>query len=110
ENLRYAVLDRDRSIDSRGAVEGFGGSVYFSQQVPLADFNDLDRRLQSGDVQVAIEIPPEFGRMRMEGLRPQIGVFIDGSFPFRGETMRGYVEGIALNYAAALARQTVGRY
>lgn len=110
ENLRYAVLDRDRSIDSRGAVEGFGGSVYFSEQPPILDFKDLDRRLQSGDVQVAIEIPPDFGRYRMQDMRPQIGVFIDGSFPFRGETARGYVEGIALNYAAELARQTVGRY
>jgi ribosome-dependent ATPase len=110
ENLRYAVLDRDRSIDSRGAVEGFGGSVYFTELPPIRDFNDLDRRLQSGDVQVAIEIPPDFGRYRMQGLRPQIGVFIDGSFPFRGETARGYVEGIALNYASELARQTIGRY
>lgn len=110
ENLRYAVLDRDRSIDSRAAVEGFGGSAYFTEQAPLTDFNDLDRRLQSGDVQVAIEIPPDFGRNFSQDLRPQIGIFIDGSFPFRGETARGYVEGIALNHAAELARQRIGRF
>lgn len=110
ENLRYAVLDRDRSVDSRAAVEGFAGSAYFTEQAPLTDFRDLDRRLQSGDVQVAIEIPPDFGRNFSQDLRPQIGVFIDGSFPFRGETARGYVEGIALNHAVELARQRIGRF
>ncbi|MBL8709058.1 MAG: ribosome-associated ATPase/putative transporter RbbA [Rhodospirillaceae bacterium] len=110
ENLRYAVLDRDRSVDSRAAVEGFAGSPYFSAQPAIGDFADLDRRLRSGDVQVAIEIPPNFGHDLRLGQRPQIGVFIDGSFPFRGETARGYVEGIALNHAAELARQTVGKF
>ncbi|WP_133613045.1 ribosome-associated ATPase/putative transporter RbbA [Dongia mobilis] len=110
ENLRFAVLDRDRSLDSRAAMEGFSGSAYFIEGDPIRDLNDLDRRLQSGDIQVAIEIPSDFGRERMQGLRPQIGVFIDGSFPFRGETTRGYVQGIAQVHAEELVRQTVGRY
>ena len=110
EHLRYAVLDRDRSLESRAAMEGFGGSPYFAEQLPIADFNALDQRLRAGNIQVAIEIPPDFGRDMLQGRRPQIGVFIDGSFPFRGETARGYVEGIALKQAVERARQTVGKF
>ncbi len=110
EDLRYAVLDRDRSLESRSLMEGFGGSPYFTETLPIADFNDLDQRLRSGDVQVAIEVPPDFGRDLMQGRRPQIGVFLDGSFPFRGETARGYVQGIALKQAMERARQTIGKF
>ena len=110
EDLRYAVLDRDRSLESRSLMEGFGGSPYFTETPTISDFNALDQRLRSGDVQVAIEVPPDFGRDLLQGRRPQIGVFIDGSFPFRGETARGYVQGIALKQAMERARQTIGKF
>ncbi|MBI2253512.1 MAG: ribosome-associated ATPase/putative transporter RbbA [Proteobacteria bacterium] len=110
EHLRYAVLDRDRSLESRTLMEGFGGSAYFTARPEIQDFNALDRRLRSGDVQVAIEVPPDFGRDLLQGRKPQLGVFIDGSFPFRGETARGYVQGIALKQAMERARETIGKF
>ncbi|WP_374653944.1 ribosome-associated ATPase/putative transporter RbbA [Dongia sp.] len=110
EDLRYAVLDRDRSLESRTLMEGFGGSPYFTETPPIEDFNALDRRLRSGDVQVAVEVPPDFGRDLLQGRTPQLGVFLDGSFPFRGETARGYVQGIALRQAMERARQTIGKF
>jgi ribosome-dependent ATPase len=110
EHLRYAVLDRDRSLESRTLMEGFGGSAYFTQTPEIQDFNALDQRLRSGDVQVAVEVPPNFGRDLLQGRTPQLGVFIDGSFPFRGETARGYVQGIALKQAMERGRQTIGKF
>lgn len=110
EDLRYAVLDRDRSIESRTLMEGFGGSPYFTETAPIEDFASLDQRLRAGDVQVAVEVPPDFGRDLLQGRTPQLGVFVDGSFPFRGETTRGYVQGIALKQAMERARQTIGKF
>ncbi|MDY0873930.1 ribosome-associated ATPase/putative transporter RbbA [Dongia rigui] len=110
EHLRYAALDRDRSLESRTLMEGFGGSAYFTEMPAIQDFNALDQRLRSGDVQVAVEVPPNFGRDLLQGRKPQLGVFIDGSFPFRGETARGYVQGIALKQAMERARQTIGKF
>ncbi len=110
EHLRYAVLDRDRSLESRTLLEGFGGSAYFNEVPEIQDFDALDQRLRSGDVQVAVEVPPNFGRDLLQGRKPQLGVFIDGSFPFRGETARGYVQGIALKQAMERARQTIGKF
>jgi ribosome-dependent ATPase len=110
EHLRYAALDRDRSLESRTLMEGFGGSAYFTETPEIRDFNALDQRLRSGDVQVAVEVPPDFGRDLLQGRKPQLGVFIDGSFPFRGETARGYVQGIALKQAMERARQTIGKF
>jgi ribosome-dependent ATPase len=101
DRLTYAVLDRDRSLESRTLIENFQGSRYFLQKPEIATAAEIDRRLRSGELKMALEIPPDFGRDLLAGRRPEIGVFLDGSLPFRAETIRGYVDGIALDYLQA---------
>jgi ribosome-dependent ATPase len=98
DDIRFAALDRDRSPASREYLEQFGGSPWFSEQPPLADDADLWRRLASGGLTLAIEIPPGFGRDLKRGAQPEVGFWIDGAVPFRGDTIRGYVEGVHRHY------------
>ncbi|WP_299816580.1 ribosome-associated ATPase/putative transporter RbbA [uncultured Roseibium sp.] len=98
EKLNYAVLDQDRSLESRQYLEGLSGSRYFSGQAALADHADLDKRLRSGDIVLAIEIPPNFGRDLLRGQNPEIAATIDGAMPFRAETTAGYVAGMHQEY------------
>jgi len=98
EDISYAVLDRDRTPASRAYLEQFAGSAWFSEQAPLVDEADRDRRLASGRLTLAIEIPPGFGRDLKRGRSPEIGFIIDGAVPFRGDTIRGYVEGVHQHY------------
>jgi ribosome-dependent ATPase len=94
ENLPYAVLDRDQTPDSRKYLENYSGSRYFEEHNAIKDYTELENRLKSGELKVAIEIPPEFGRDLKRGRRPEIGIWIDGALPFRAETARGYVLGL----------------
>lgn len=103
ENLSYAVLDRDRTPASRDYLENFAGSRYFEAQAPLAGDADLDDRLRAGNLRLAIEIPPGFGRDLKRGHRPEVGVWLDGAMPFRAETARGYVRGVHSLYLERLA-------
>jgi ribosome-dependent ATPase len=110
ENLSYAVLDRDRSPQSRTYLENFSGSRYFSERVPLSDHAELEQRLRSGKLKLAIEIPPQFGRHLKRGRPTEVGVWIDGASPLRADTSRGYVEGVHLRYLDRLRRlDTRGR-
>jgi len=99
DQVTFAVLDRDRSLESRTLLENFRGSRYFVEQTPLTSEAEVDRRLISGELKLALEVPDNFGRDLLAGRRPEIGVFIDGAMPFRAETIRGYVGSIALSYA-----------
>ena len=108
ENLTYAVLDRDHSPESRTYIENLSGSRYFEAQAPLISNADLEARLLSGDITLAIEIPPGFGRDVGRGTSPEIGAFIDGSMPFRAETIYGYVEGIHKRYLAEHLKRDIG--
>ena len=58
DNLTFAVLDRDNSHESRTYLEELRGSRYFTEKAPITSEEDMQRRLQSGDISAAIEIPP----------------------------------------------------
>jgi ribosome-dependent ATPase len=109
ENLGYAAFDRDRSPESRRYLESFAGSRYFEERPPIAGHAEMDRRLQSGDITLALEIPPGFGRDLLRGAQPTVAAWIDGSMPFRGETVRGYLEGLHGRYVNDLLEQDLGR-
>ncbi|UCV27429.1 ribosome-associated ATPase/putative transporter RbbA [Ferribacterium limneticum] len=109
ENLRFAVLDRDQSPESRDYIANVAGSRYFVQRPNLLDEADLDRRMKSGEVSLAIEIPADYGRDLRRGRAPEIGVLVDGAMPYRGETMRGYIEGMHRDYVQRLLREQAGQ-
>ncbi|TMY37461.1 ABC transporter ATP-binding protein/permease, partial [Klebsiella pneumoniae] len=92
EDLRFAVLDRDQTLSSQGWSQNLAGSRYFIEQAPLRSYDELDRRMRDGELAVAIEIPPNFGRDIARGTPVQIGVWVDGAMPNRAETVRGYVQ------------------
>jgi ribosome-dependent ATPase len=92
ENLAYAVLDNDRTPESRAYLDEFAHSRYFREQPPLADYAELEQRLQSGELKLAVEIPPEFGKDLRRGRPSDVSVWLDGSLPFRADTSRSYVE------------------
>ncbi|MCX5571710.1 MULTISPECIES: ribosome-associated ATPase/putative transporter RbbA [Kaistia] len=106
ENLSFAVYDQDRTPESRQLMENFSASRYFSEQPEITSESDLQDRLKSGEVNIAIEIPSGFGRDLRGSRQPEVAVTVDGSMPFRAETARGYVTGLAAEYAAEVAAQT----
>jgi ribosome-dependent ATPase len=105
ENLAYAVLDHDRTPESREYLDEFAHSRYFREHPAIATYGDLERQLQSGEIKLAIEIPPEFGKDLARGRRPEASVWLDGSLPFRADTSRSYVEIAHMHYLAARAQR-----
>ncbi|MBU1805345.1 MAG: ribosome-associated ATPase/putative transporter RbbA [Gammaproteobacteria bacterium] len=105
ENLTYAVLDRDQTTTSQHYLLNMAGSRYFIEQAPLANHAELDQRMRSNDISLAVEIPPNFGRDLKRGAVPQVAFWIDGAMPMRADTIKGYVQGIHLNYLQQLARE-----
>ena len=105
EHTAYAVLDRDNTTLSRQYLENFAGSRYFEQRAPIRDYAELERRIQSAEISVAIEIPPRFAADVQRGRAPEVGVWIDGAMPFHGETMRGQAQGVHEYALADYARR-----
>jgi len=109
EGMRFAVLDHDQSPESLDYIANVAGSRYFEQRPPLRDEADLDRRMKNGEVSLAIQIPADYGRDLRRGRSPEIGILVDGAMPYRGETMRGYIEGMHRDYVERLLREQAGQ-
>jgi ribosome-dependent ATPase len=103
DNLSFAVLDRDNSHVSRAYLEELRGSRYFTEKAPIASEVDMERRLRSGDISAAIEIPPGFGRDVRHGRPTSIGAWIDGAMPFRAQTIEDYLLSVQQEYLSDLA-------
>ena len=66
EHLKYAVLDRDQTTISRDYTLNIAGSSrYFTERPPVADYDELDRRMRSGELEHGHRDPPR--------LRPRRG-------------------------------------
>ncbi|UVE18916.1 ribosome-associated ATPase/putative transporter RbbA [Pseudomonas sp. LS44] len=106
EDLSYAVLDRDQTVTSQAYALNIAGSRYFIEKAPIQSPEELEQRMRSGELSLAVEIPPNFGRDLKRGAEPTIGVWIDGAMPTRASTVLGYVQGLHSSYLADLARQS----
>ena len=108
EDLSYAVLDHDQTLLSQNYTLNLAGSRYFIEKPPLGSHAELDQRMRSGELALAIEIPPGFARDLQHGRSVQVAAWVDGAMPMRAETVRGYVGAMHQMWLADLAQQRLG--
>lgn len=104
-NLSYAVLDRDQTTLSRSYGLNLSGSRYFTEHEAIVDYEDMDRRMRSGELSLALEIPSDFSRKVLRGEPVEIAAWIDGAMPMRAETVQGYVAGMHAHWLGVAAAE-----
>ncbi|NNG77129.1 ribosome-associated ATPase/putative transporter RbbA, partial [Acinetobacter sp. ANC 4277] len=108
DDLTFAVLDRDQTGLSENYRMSIAGSRYFVEKPALQSYEEIDQRMRSGDISLAIEIPPNFARDISRGEDVKIGAWIDGAMPQRAETVQGYVQGIHSHWLMQQALEQSG--
>ncbi|NNF25379.1 MAG: ribosome-associated ATPase/putative transporter RbbA [Rhodobacteraceae bacterium] len=93
EDLRFAALDLDQSPESRSYLSNLSGSRFFVETDAAYSLDELEDRLVTNDISLALEIPPGFGRDAKRSTGPQISAWIDGANTQRAGTIEGYVSG-----------------
>lgn len=91
EDLRFAALDFDQTVESRNYLRNLSGSRFFVETAEAYSLDELESRLVSNDITLAIEIPPGFGRDLKRGDGSQVSAWIDGANTQRAGTIEGYV-------------------
>lgn len=79
KNIPTVVFDQSRTQESRRLIEQFGATHYLRIVGYAGSRSDLQRSIVAGEAQVAVEIPPDYGRNRAAGRRADVLVLIDGS-------------------------------
>lgn len=98
DNIKFASFDQDQSPASRDYLKRFESSTYFTERAPITSQSMLEKRLISQDIEVSIEIPPNFGHDIKKGQAVSVSTWIDGANTFRAGTVEGYVNGAHANY------------
>ncbi|WP_022705111.1 ribosome-associated ATPase/putative transporter RbbA [Pseudorhodobacter ferrugineus] len=91
-DIPFAVFDLDRSPESRAYLSGFENTPWFSERPPISDADALQHRMESGELSLALQIPPGFGRAVRRGETAEIAGLIDGSDTNRAGTVESYVK------------------
>ncbi|MGM0583828.1 MAG: ribosome-associated ATPase/putative transporter RbbA [Pseudomonadota bacterium] len=92
-DISFAALDQDRSPESRAYLSGFESTNWFLERPAIASTEELDRRMASGELALALRIPPDFGRAVRRGETAEVSALIDGADTNRAGTVESYVEG-----------------
>ncbi|TFH65315.1 MAG: ABC transporter permease [Gemmatimonadales bacterium] len=93
--IPFAVVDQDRSAESRELVDGFGASGYFTLRGYLETTREADPLLARGAVRLILVIPPDFRENLAAKMAAPVQVLVDG-----GDANTAT---IAINYADAIA-------
>lgn len=110
ENIPFAVLDYDQSSMSRDYLHRFIDSRYFNYQGSVRAERDLDPMLAHSDIRFAIIIPPKFQKNLLAGRPVTVQSIIDGTFPFRTSTSKGYVIAINAEFNGELLAGYISRH
>nr|WP_255312324.1 ribosome-associated ATPase/putative transporter RbbA [Zymomonas mobilis] len=108
QDLPFAVLDRDGTTTSQNYELNLAGSRYFIERPPVFDYASMDHRMQTGELSVVIEIPPDFAQNIRRGRPVQVSAWVDGSMPQRAETIRSYVQQLHMQWLSDFALSELG--
>jgi ABC-2 type transport system permease protein len=78
-DIPMALLDDDHSSASRALVDRFTASGYFRLAGSVESERAIEPQLVAGRAQVALVIPPSFGRDVAAGRAPRVQLIVDGS-------------------------------
>jgi len=81
ENIDMAVLDMDKSMESRELVKKFEASNYFVPSVYVKNTGELERLIDIGEVKCAIIIPSGFSKTVSGFGNSSVQLIIDGVDP-----------------------------
>ena len=81
KNVSTVIFDQDNSSASRGLLNSFQATGYFSFNYSVGSQTEVDNLIGGGQAKVGIVIPPNYGEDLTSGQGSQALVLIDGSDP-----------------------------
>ena len=109
KNIRLAVVDEDRSSQSRELAASFFQSGYFMPSLSAPRIGDIEGVLRTGDAHAVIVIRRGFSEAIRSWETYQVGLVVDGSDANRAAAVTNYSNIVFYNYlrgAAPAGRET----
>ena len=109
KNIPSVICDLDRSTASRGFLDDFVNSGYFSVEARVDRMEEIDRYLDHGDASMAFVIPRGFGDSLAGGKEASVMLIADGSESQSASIGVNYATLIAANYTQKIIFESFKR-
>ena len=103
-NVPLAVVDADRSPESRQLIGRFEGSPYFSIAHVTSDDGDVRRDIETRRAWMVLSIPPQYGNAVESGRPVALQIVADGSDSNSATLGLAYATALVADKAMELAR------
>ncbi|TCK62541.1 ABC transporter permease [Seleniivibrio woodruffii] len=100
KNIDIAVLDYDKSSESRAVADSFEASGYFFIEYRPESISDIKRLMDRGDVRGAVVFPEGFEKDVLSGRGASVQVIADGTMSNDAGIIINYASGVVSTYAA----------
>jgi len=108
EHLRTAVLDADRTAQSRELIEAYRASNYFDIVSFAMDEEELARMIDGGAVWAGLVIPAGYGTSVAAGQTVDVAFIIDGSDPVVAQTMFAAAQSVGQAHGVRIIERRLG--
>ncbi|MCL6475622.1 MAG: ABC transporter permease [Firmicutes bacterium] len=109
KHIPTAVIDADRSRESRELVARFSNTGYFEVVAVLDRPQDLVALMDSGRVQAGVHIPRGFARRLVRGESAPLQVIMDGTDSTTAGVVLGYASGVLKKYSEEVLSERLQR-
>ena len=98
KHVPMAVLDHDRTHESRNIISLFTHSEYFNLDYYVHSPQEIDELIQTGKVKVAIVIPSHFEKNLKKMEQTSLQVLLDGTGSNTATIIQSYIQKVMAEY------------
>lgn len=109
EHVPTAVLDSDRSSQSRAYLQRFVNDEFFDLKYWAQSPEEAHERVRSGQAHGAIIIPSGFARRMHKGEKTSVQIIVDGTKPNVASQILGNAKALSASFSAELLKQQLGK-
>jgi ABC-2 type transport system permease protein len=106
DELPLAVLDQDRSAESRHLIERLQAGNYFVLVRTLDSYGQVDRVLLTGEAAAVLIVPPGFAQKLDANRSSPVQLLVDGSDANTATIALGYADAIVAAHSTGLGSKT----
>lgn len=106
-DVRMAVVDHDRTAESRAFVEEFTGSTYFSLYACGYSSKKLVPLLDRGEIDCLVQVAQGFSEDIRSGRTAMVQIVLDGSDSNRASVVQSYLNSVTAAYSMKQFQQRV---
>jgi ABC-2 type transport system permease protein len=108
-NIKTAVVDFEKSTESREFINSFVTSGYFQYVRDLQTSAEATRLIDDGEVRMVLVIPPDFSKRLLANEEVSVQMLVDGMDASRAITVVAYAQAVTLQCTQKIILKSVAR-